>query len=101
MNPTIKPTTKPTLTWDYLSLNDTGVLESGASNIYISPSASHGPSNTTTTTVRIGTATGQVQLSLATASPPIPHLENHFPTTGHIMQNFTDTLIGVGPICNV
>ena len=56
MKPPIKPTTKPTVTWDYFSNNDTGVVDSGASHIYIAPSAPHGPPDTTTPTVRVGTA---------------------------------------------
>ena len=75
-----------------------GVVDLGASNIYIAPSASHGPTESTTTTVCVVTATGQVQRPLATSSLPIPPLANHFPITGHIMPKCTNTLIGVGPI---
>ena len=98
MNPTIKPKTKPTITWDYISTNDTGVVDSGASHIYIAPSAPHGPPDITTPTVHVGTSTGTVQRSSATAALPITQLANHFPTTGNIMPNFTNTLIGFGSI---
>ena len=30
----------------------------------------------------------------------IPQLATHFPTKGYIMPSFTNTLIGVGPICD-
>ena len=98
MNPTIKPTTKPTVNWYYLSPNETGVVDSGTSHIYISPSAPHGPPDTTTLTVRVGTPNGQVQRSSVADSIPIPQLKNDFHNTGHIMPNFTNTLIAVGPI---
>ena len=96
MNPTIKPTTKQTVTWDYLSPNDTVVVDLGASHIYIAPSAPHGPPDITTPTVHVGTSTGAVQRSSATAALPITQLANDFPTTGNIMPNFTNTLIGAG-----
>ena len=35
-----------------------------------------------------------------TATLQIPQLDADFPTTGYIMPNFTNTLIGVGPICD-
>ena len=38
--------------------------------------------------------------SVATATLPIPQLAADFPTTGYIMPTFTNTLIGVGPICD-
>ena len=77
-----------------------GIVNLVASHIYISLSAPHGPPDNTAQTVRVDTATGQVQRSSALASLPITHLENYFPTTGHIMPHFTNTLIGVGPICD-
>ena len=98
MNPTIKPATKPTVNWYYLSTNETGVVDLGASHIYISPSAPNGPPDTTTPTVCVGTPTGKIQRSLVIASIPIPQMKNYFHNTGHIMPNFTNTLIAVGPI---
>ena len=98
MNPIIKPKTKQTVTWDYLSTNDTGLVDLGAYHIYIDPSAPDGPPDTITKIVRFGTDTGQIQHSLAIAYLPIPQLANGLPTTGKIMPNFTNTVIGVGPI---
>ena len=36
----------------------------------------------------------------ATATLPIPQLAEYFPTAGYIIPSFTNTLVGVGPICN-
>ena len=38
--------------------------------------------------------------SAETATPPIPQLAADFPTTGYIIPSFTNTLIGIGPICD-
>ena len=43
---------------------------------------------------------GQVENSSAKATLPIPQLAAEFPTTGYIMPSFTNTLVGVGPICD-
>ena len=100
IHPNIKSTNKLPITWDYLSPKDTGVVDLGAFHIYISLSAPHGPPDTTTSTVCVGTATGQVHQSSATSFLLIPHLGNDFPTTGHIVPNSTNTFIGFGPICD-
>ena len=34
------------------------------------------------------------------ASLPIPQVAADFPNTGYIMPSFTNTLVGVGPICD-
>ena len=39
-------------------------------------------------------------ISTAKATLPIPQLAADFPTMGYIMPTFTNTLIGVGPICD-
>ena len=38
--------------------------------------------------------------SAAKATLPIPQLAADFPTTGYIIPKFTNTLIGIGPICD-
>ena len=50
--------------------------------------------------IRVGTANGQVANSTAMATLPIPQVKSYFPTKGYIMPAFTNTLIGVGTICD-
>ena len=78
----------------------TGIVDSGATHLYIAPNASHGPLDISATKIRVGTANGQVEKSGAKATLPIPQLATDFPTTGYIMPTFTNTLVGVGPICD-
>ena len=78
----------------------TGIVDSGATHLYIAPNAPYGQLNTTAKKIRVGTANGQVAISTAKATLPIPQLAADFPTTGYIMPKFTNTLIGVGPICD-
>ena len=79
---------------------DMGIVDSGATQLHISPSAPHGTPNTSASQISVGTATGNVYRSPGTAKMPIPKLEADFPTTGYIMPSFTNTLVGVGPICD-
>ena len=69
-------------------------------HLYISPTAPHGPLEISSATIKVGTANGQVENSAAKANLPIPQLAADFPTMGYIMTSFTNTLIGVGPICD-
>ena len=41
----------------------TGILDSGAMHIYIAPTASHGTTETSADTIKLGTANGQVKTS--------------------------------------
>ena len=75
-------------------------MDSGITHLYIGPNAPHGPKDTIASIIRVGTANGQVATSAAKAALPIPKLEAELPTTGYIMPTFTNTLIGVGPICD-
>ena len=76
----------------------TGIVDSGATYLYISPTVSHWPPDISASKIKVGTANGQVETSAAKATLPIPQLAEDFPTTGYIMPSFTNTLIGVGPI---
>ena len=68
--------------------------------MYIAPNAPYGEMATTENQIRVVTSNGQVASSIATATLPIPQLNAYFPTKGYIMPTFTNTLIGVGPICD-
>ena len=83
-----------------LSPGKTGILDSGATHLYIAPNAPHGQLDTSGSKIRVGTANGQVAISTEKATLPIPQLAAYFPTTGYIMPIFTNTLISVGPICD-
>ena len=76
------------------------IVYSGATHIYIVPNEPHGPLDTSADTVKVGTANGQVERSAEQSTLPIPQLAADFPKTGYIMPSFTNTLIGVGPICD-
>ena len=78
----------------------TGIVYSGETHLYITPNAPHGPLDTSTSRIRVGTANGQVAISTTKATLPIPQLAANFPTTGYIMPTFTNTLIGIIPICD-
>ena len=84
----------------YLPPEQTGILDSGATHIYIAPNAQYEKMDTTGKHIRVGTANGQVAKSTAMATLPIPQLKADFPTKGYIMPTFTNTLIGVGHICD-
>ena len=69
--------------------------------MYIAPNSPYGKMNTTEKQIRVGTENGQVASSISTTMLPIPQLNTYFPTKGYIMPTFTNTLIEVGPICDV
>ena len=52
----------------------TGILDSGATHLYIAPSVPHGQPDTSPATISVGTANGQVEKSSAKATLPIPQL---------------------------
>ena len=78
----------------------TGIVDSGATHLYIAPTAPPGQLDTSADTIKVGTANGQVATSAEKATLPIPQLAEDFPTTGYTVPSFTNTLIGVGPICD-
>ena len=50
----------------------TGILDSGATHLYIAPTAPHGPLDTSAATIKVGTANGQVETPAAKCTIPIP-----------------------------
>ena len=75
-------------------------MDSGATHLYIAANAPHGPLDTSATKIRVGTANGKLAISTEKATLPIPELAADFLTTGYIMPMFTNTLIGISPICD-
>ena len=61
------PSNTTMVSWHSLPQRDTGVFNSGATHLYITPTAPHGPSDTSTPNFFEGTATGHVDISSATA----------------------------------
>ena len=83
-----------------LPQQEMGIVDSGATHLYTAPSAPHGPPDTSAATISVGTENGQVENSSAKAILSIPQLAADFPTTGYSMPSFTNTLVGVGTICD-
>ena len=52
----------------------TGIVDSGATHLYIAPNAPYGQMDTTTKKIRVGTANGQVAISTSKSTLPIQHL---------------------------
>ena len=78
----------------------TGIVDSGATHMYIAPNAPYEKMDTTGKQIRVGTANGQVASSTVTVTLSIPQVNEDFPTKGYIMPTFTNTLIEAGPICD-
>ncbi|KAL7525219.1 hypothetical protein ACHAXR_001556, partial [Thalassiosira sp. AJA248-18] len=78
----------------------TGVADTGASSIYFAPDTPVLEYNPSAPAIAVGTASGQRQLSSATAKHCIPNLPADFPRSGHVMPGFQQTLVGIGPICD-
>ena len=91
----------PTQQENILPQHHPGIVDSGATHIYIDPFAPHGQTDTTATPITVGTANGQMVKSVATATLPITQLAAYFPTTGYIMPSSTNTIIVIVPICDV
>ena len=78
----------------------TVLVDSGATHLYIVPTAPYGPPDTSAATIKVGTVNEKVETSSAKVTLTKPQLEVDFTTTRYIMPSFTNTLIGVGPICD-
>ena len=78
----------------------TGIVDSGATDIYLAADASIVNIDLSVPTVKVGTATGKTQQFTGTGDLNLPHLPSGFPVTGHIITGLRHTLIGVGPLCD-
>ena len=63
----------------------TGVVDLGATHLYIAPTAPHGTPDTRAATIELVTANVQVETSAEKATLPMPQLASDFPTTRYIM----------------
>ena len=78
----------------------TGIVDSGGTYLYIAPNTPYGQLDTIASKIIVVNVNRQVEIPTAKDTLPIPQLAADFPTTGYIMPTFTNTLIGVGPICD-
>ena len=76
-------------TTKHLPPEQTSILDSGATHIYIAPNAPYENMGTKGKYIRVGTDNGQVANSTAMATLPIPQVKADFPTKGYIMPTFT------------
>ena len=76
----------------HLPPEKTGIVDSGATHIYIAPNEPYVKMGTTGKQIRVGTANGQVANSTAMATLLIPQVNADFPTDGSIMPTFTNHL---------
>ena len=81
-----------------LPQQDTNIVESGETHLYISLSAPHVPPDTSAATISSDTANWQVENSSSKATLSIPQLASEFQTMGYIITSSTNTLVGVGPM---
>ena len=78
----------------------TGVVDSGASNIYFAKEEPIQNFNAYMPKLHVGTATGQVQKYIVTVILGLTHLLADFLCTGHIIPWFKHKLIVIGSICD-
>ena len=79
---------------------DTGVADSGASNIFFAKEAPIQNFNAAAPKVHVGMATVQLQESIGTGIPGLPHLPSDFPRTVQVMPSLKHKFIGLGIICD-
>ena len=78
----------------------TAIVDSGASNIYLTPAAPMASIDGTAPKIQVGTAAGGLQKLSATCDLALPHLPADFPKTGYVMPEFHENLVGIGPMCD-
>ena len=78
----------------------TGIVDSGTMHLYIAPTAPHGLPDNSAATIKVRTANGQVETLSEKSTLPIHQLAADVTTTRYIMPYFTNTFIGVEPICD-
>ena len=78
----------------------TGIVDSGATDIYFSIDAPVVNIDRATPKVTVGTSTGQTQKLAVAGNLALPHIPLGFPIKGHLMTGLLHTLIVVGPLCD-
>ena len=78
----------------------TAIADTGASDHYFTSTAPLLHINPSAPRTTIRTATGESQLSTATAQLGIPSIPMQHAQTGHIMPGFTHNLLSLGKLCD-
>ena len=79
-----------------LPSTDTAIVDSGASGIYLIPTAPCTDINTTAPPVKVGTASGTLYISSASCNLNLHILPAR---GGHIILGFQHNLLGIDPLC--
>ena len=87
--PTSSPTYTVSLKQQYFQ--ETAVIDSGASNIYLTVNAPKQQVDKKAPTVRVSTADGTPQVSSASCDFALPHIPADFPKSGHVMPGLLKT----------
>ena len=80
--------------------HDTGVVDSGDSNIYFGKEAPIQQFNVDAPKLHVATATVQLQWYVITGTLELTNLPSNFLCTGHVMPLFKYFFIGIGSICD-
>ena len=72
------------------------MVDSVASNIYLTINSPKQQVDKNAPTVCVGTADGTPQVSSASCDLSLPHLPEFFPKSGHVMPGFTEDNVGIG-----
>ena len=80
--------------------SDTAIVDSGASSIYVTPTAPTEQLDPSAPKVRVGTASGQPLVSSADCKLALPAIPDDMPSTGHVMPGFQHNLLGIAPFCD-
>ena len=83
-----------------LPTNATGIVDSGATDIYFATDAHVFNIDCAAPKVTVGTEKGQTQQSAGAGNLALPHIPSEFPIKGRLIPGFRHTLIGVGPLCD-
>ena len=81
-------------------MDDSAIVDSGATDIYIKPSAPIAHLDSSAPPVRVGTASGQPLTSSGDCKLALPQIPAHLPSTGHVMPGFQHSLLGIAPFCD-
>ena len=96
--PTSSPTSNVCVKQQYRQ--ETVVIDSGASNIYLIINAPKQRVDKNAPTVCVGTADGTPHVSSASCDLTLPHLPADFPKSRHVMPGFTENLVGIDAMCD-
>ena len=87
MQTIVKSSPKPSVTTPTsLPTSHMGIVDSGASYLYIAPKYPFRNSNPTVPKVCVGTVNSHIEKLSAIANLPITQMIKEFPTNGHIMS---------------